>query len=453
MNQVSHVVTALSLFFLHNTVIGAEHAAMPDITSTCATFITESEGIREYKLSNGLQILILPKSDAVNATVNMVYRVGLKNETDNNIETAHTLEHLLVARSTALHPDWPEEIKKNNLRRVGNTAQDYTSYKTLVLSTEEKLNWLFAIEAERMSSFTYSNDDVSGVVAEVIDERDATERNAQKFLRHKALTLVAGKTEQTPGNSLTHISLNKLQKFWEEFYLPQRATLVVGSKLEAQLVMELVQKNFCNISKRVPLKSLDEPKISSTNFPYNQEIVKKRSKPILLLAYRTMGLSDQNFAAVPLLAHILQKSKLIPLNDQPEQKKSGQTKNVYFTGLLSNGILMIEPVMEYGEQKNLPVIKTSLLNTVEKINETPVNENELTLAKESLSRAYKKISADNEETAVKLTPYIATGNWQLFFKVRDDIQNFSILKTQENAVKILSPANRIFMQVSEKIDE
>ena len=60
-----------------------------------AKFITEVEGIREYRLDNGLQVLLFPDASKPTTTVNITYRVGSRHENYGETGMAHLLEHMI----------------------------------------------------------------------------------------------------------------------------------------------------------------------------------------------------------------------------------------------------------------------------------------------------------------------------------------------------------------------
>ena len=68
---------------------------MAQTKSGSATFVTQVEGIKEYKLPNGLQVLLVPDQSQSNVVVNIVYNVGSKHEGYGEKGMAHLLEHML----------------------------------------------------------------------------------------------------------------------------------------------------------------------------------------------------------------------------------------------------------------------------------------------------------------------------------------------------------------------
>ena len=80
--------------------------------------VTEVEGIAEYRLANGLQVLLAPDDSKPTTTVNVTYRVGSRHENYGETGMAHLLEHLIF-KGTPTHPTVWAEFAKRGLRANG----------------------------------------------------------------------------------------------------------------------------------------------------------------------------------------------------------------------------------------------------------------------------------------------------------------------------------------------
>ena len=98
------------------------------------------EGIAEYRLANGLQILLAPDASKPTTTVNMTYRVGSRHENYGETGMAHLLEHLLFKGSPAT-PDPKAEFARRGLSFNGTTSFDRTNYFASFAADEANLKW------------------------------------------------------------------------------------------------------------------------------------------------------------------------------------------------------------------------------------------------------------------------------------------------------------------------
>jgi secreted Zn-dependent insulinase-like peptidase len=90
-------------------------------------WVTSIEGITEYRLANGLQVLLFPDQTKQNITVNIIYRVGSRHEGYGETGMAHLLEHL-VFKGTPKHPNIPAELTARGTAPNAITGYDRTNY-------------------------------------------------------------------------------------------------------------------------------------------------------------------------------------------------------------------------------------------------------------------------------------------------------------------------------------
>src|SRR3954464_15535828 len=102
--------------------------------------VTTVEGITEYRLQNGLRVLMFPDQSKQTVTVNITYMVGSKHENYGETGMAHLLEHL-VFKGTPNHPNIPQELTAHGARPNGTTWVDRTNYFETFNATEENLKW------------------------------------------------------------------------------------------------------------------------------------------------------------------------------------------------------------------------------------------------------------------------------------------------------------------------
>ncbi|MGH9800999.1 MAG: M16 family metallopeptidase, partial [Blastocatellia bacterium] len=98
--------------------------------------VTSVEGITEYKLKNGLRVLIFPDQSKQTITVNMTYLVGSRHENYGETGMAHLLEHMVFKGSTR-HTNIPQELTEHGSRPNGSTNTDRTNYFETFSAKEE----------------------------------------------------------------------------------------------------------------------------------------------------------------------------------------------------------------------------------------------------------------------------------------------------------------------------
>ena len=132
------------------------------------------EGISEYTLANGLRVLLFPDASKPTVTVNVVYGVGSAQENYGETGMAHLLEHL-VFKGTPTHADIPGDFKKRGISFNGTTWLDRTNYFGSFPANDETLDWLLALEADRMVNSHIARSDLDSEMTVVRNEMERGE--------------------------------------------------------------------------------------------------------------------------------------------------------------------------------------------------------------------------------------------------------------------------------------
>src|SRR4051812_46593761 len=120
--------------------------------------VTSVEGITEYRLANGLRVLMFPDQTKQTITVNVTYLVGSRHENYGETGMAHLLEHMLF-KGAPRHKDIPSELTSHGARPNGTTSWDRTNYFETFNATDENLKWALDLESDRMvNSFVAQKD-------------------------------------------------------------------------------------------------------------------------------------------------------------------------------------------------------------------------------------------------------------------------------------------------------
>ena len=125
--------------------------ASPHTTLAVPVKVTTIEGVTEYRLGNGLRVLLCPDPSRPVITVNMVYLVGSRHEGRGEAGMAHLLEHLLT-RGTRSFPSVRDALVERGADFNATTWFDRTHFYETLAATDENLEFALRLEAERMTS-------------------------------------------------------------------------------------------------------------------------------------------------------------------------------------------------------------------------------------------------------------------------------------------------------------
>src|SRR6516164_358261 len=125
-----------SLAGLSAAAIGlAALAHPPSAPAAAPTKVASVEGITEYRLDNGLRVLLFPDPSRPKVTVNLTILVGSRHEGYGETGMAHLLEHM-VFKGTPQHPDVPKALRDHGAEFNGSTWLDRTNYYETLPATD-----------------------------------------------------------------------------------------------------------------------------------------------------------------------------------------------------------------------------------------------------------------------------------------------------------------------------
>ena len=260
-------------------------------------------------LDNGMQVITLEDRSAPIAAVQLWYHVGSKDEKPDRRGFAHMFEHMMFRGTQNIGPKAHFEY----IRRVGGevnayTAFDNTTYIQVVPSNQvEMVLWL---EAERMA-FLKINQGYFDTERKVVAEEYRLGREQpygtvpevllpQIFGKHPYRWSPIGDM-----NELAAAEAKELQEFWNTYYVPNNAALVVVGDVKHDDVLAMAKTYFGWIPKypEPPRVTVKEP---AQTAPKKIAIREKNGPvPIVAIGYRTVPLGHEDELALQMLGHIL----------------------------------------------------------------------------------------------------------------------------------------------------
>ena len=234
-------------------------------------FVASQGAVVEYRLkSNGLKVLFVENHSAPVVTAMIVYRVGSRNEGVGYTGSTHFLEHMMFKGTTDRHPSKGNGID-DLLKPIGalynaTTSYDRTNYYEVV--AKEHLELVLAIEADRMRNLVLTRDDRNSEMTVVRNEFERGENDpsdvmykelmAMSFREHPYHHPVIGWRSDVEG-----VPMERMQQFYDTFYFPNNATLIVAGDLDPEATLALVEKLFGAIAPsphEIPTVYTTEPK-------------------------------------------------------------------------------------------------------------------------------------------------------------------------------------------------
>ena len=149
--------------------------------------VTSIEGVTEYAFPNGLHVLLFPDNSKPKITVNVVYRVGSRNEGYGETGMAHLLEHMVFKTTQSGREIFKELTDRTGGNFNGTTSYDQTMYFETFNASDENLRWALGLEADRMVKMTMLKKDLDTEMTVVRNEMENGENSPLNVLHERVL--------------------------------------------------------------------------------------------------------------------------------------------------------------------------------------------------------------------------------------------------------------------------
>jgi zinc protease len=406
--------------------------------------VTSVEGVDEYQLPNGLQILLIQDDSKPTTTVNLTYRVGSRHENYGETGMAHLLEHMLF-KGTAKQRDPKAELARRGLAFNGTTSFDRTNYFASFAANDANLKWYLEWEADSMINSRIARSDLDSEMTVVRNEMESGENNPSRILWQRTMAMMFdwhnyGHSTIGARSDVENVDIPNLQAFYREYYQPDNATLIVAGKFEPAKVLAWIGGAFGPIPKptrKLPILYTLDPVQDG-----ERSLVLKRvgGAPLIQAAYHIPPAGSPDNASVELLALILGDTPSGRLYKRLTQKQLASGTSSFSFDLADPGAFFVGAQLAPGQ--DIDKARSEMLATVESIAREPITADELTRAKLKWLKDWDQSFTNPETVGKQISSPIAQGDWRLFFLTRDRVRDATLADVQRVAEQYLLPDNR-----------
>src|SRR6266436_9451475 len=183
--------------------------------------VTSVEGVAEYRLANGLKILLIPDRSIDTVTVNVTYLVGSRHEGYGETGMAHLLEHMVFKGSTN-HRNIPQELTSHGARPNGSTWYDRTNYFETFSATDENLKWALDLESDRMVNSFIADSALRTEFSVVRNEFEMGENSPSNVLQERIMSTAYlwhnyGKSTIGSKEDIERVPVPRLKAFYVKY--------------------------------------------------------------------------------------------------------------------------------------------------------------------------------------------------------------------------------------------
>ncbi|QIG90310.1 insulinase family protein [Chryseobacterium sp. POL2] len=407
-------------------------------------YVSNTEGIKEYNLKNGLKILLIPDASQSNMVVNIIYNVGSRHEGYGEKGMAHLLEHMLF-KSTKKLGDIKKQLSDKGGAANGTTWYDRTNYYEVFPSSDENLRWALEMEADRMINATILQSDLDKEFSVVRNEFEIGENNPGSVLQERIVSTAYlwhnyGNSTIGSKEDIERVKAPTLRKFYEKFYQPDNATLIVAGKFDEKKALDYVSQYFAPIPK--PTRVIDptytvEPAQDGERFI---ELKRSGDSKVVGALYHTAPFADKDYAALDALSEILTSDP------------SGYLYKAFIDTHKAASVYGWQPTvrdasylyfgLEVPNDKDVKATQEEFRKELDKVANIKYTDDDVKRAKAKLLKQVENIKNNTINYAISLTEVIGAGNHKLFMLYRDNVEQLTKADIQRVAEKYFRSNNR-----------
>jgi len=427
-----------------SAAIAAATSALAAPAPTLPAQVREVEGVHEYRLPNGLQVLLIPDASKPTVTVNVTYHVGSRMEGYGETGMAHLLEHLMF-KSTRHMANVGAELSKRGMGFNGSTNSDRTNYHETFPSDPAQLAWALKTEAERMTQANVIKKDLDTEMTVVRNEMEMGENSPFRILIEKTNAAAYqwhayGKDTIGARSDVENVNIPHLQAFYRKYYQPDNATLIVAGAFDPKAVLAEITKDFSPIPK--PTRVLEPSYTVEPVQDGERQVTLRRvgGEQDLFVTYHIPSMASADMPAFEILATALGDAangrlhKRLVETGKATQAFAWAGQNAD-PGQFNAGVRM-------KKDDDLEAAQKIFLDTIEDVKSEPITADELKRTQLQLDKQFDQMLADPEQLCLALSESIAGGDWRLLFLERDRVDAATLDQVNAAAQRWIKSSNR-----------
>ena len=435
--KTSNLLSSLSKIAL---IIGL---SMVTPLTMAAERIQAAEPIHEFNLDNGLKILVKQDKRAPVVVSQLWYKVGASYEHGGITGVSHVVEHMMF-KGTTRYPtgEFNRIIGENGAEDNAFTGQDYTAYYPVIAN--DRLDVAMELESDRVRGLTLPPDEFKKELKVVQEERRwRTEDNPNALTYEQFMaTAFMNSPYHNPiigwMTDLENLKVEDLRAWYERWYAPNNAVLVVVGDVEPDKVFEMAKKYYGPLKPSVLVPQ--KPQTETTQKGLRTLQVKAPAEvPYIMLGYKTPALvsSKPETAwepyALEVLASILDGGSSSRLSRELVRgKELVSSAGAWYNGF---GRLPHLFVMNGTPAKDVKIdtVKAELLAQVDNLRKERVSTEELARVKAQViaSEIYERDSIQHQATVLGSLETVGLG-----YKVMDDYVDKILAITPEQIQQV-----------------
>jgi zinc protease len=268
--------------------------------------------IKEFRLDNGLQVLILEDHAVPLVTVQVWYRVGSRNERQGITGISHFLEHMMFKGT----PKYGPGVYSQLIQRYGGTQNAFTSYDMTAyyaVLPSARLELALDLEADRMTHLLLDPQEIKAE-REVVKEERRLRENAPTGPMNEVLGALAYKAHPYHWpiigwmSDIESITREELEAYYKTYYVPNNATVIIVGDVDTDQTMAAVRRHFGSIPQGPPPPPVRPPEPPQLG-EHRAEIPRPTALAALSVAYHIPAFDHADALPLEVLGQILSQGQ------------------------------------------------------------------------------------------------------------------------------------------------
>lgn len=382
-------------------------------------------------LDNGMQIVVIPLANESGViTSDIYYKVGSQNEVLGKTGMAHMLEHLSFKSTKNLSEgEFDTIVKKGGGVNNASTGFDKTHY--YIKTSTKNLPKTLELFSELMHNLLLKDDEFKKERDVVAEERRLRTDNSPMgylyfrlfnthFVYHPYHWLPIGFMED-----ILSWKIEDIRAFYESYYQPKNAILVVSGDIEPETVFNEAKKYFGKLEnkKDIPNLQIVEPKVDGAK---RVELHKESNKvDTIAIAYSIPNFAHEDQMALSVISQILSGGKSSRFDSELiDKKRQFNTIYAYNMELKDPGVFLIMGMLN---EKTKPEIgEKSILTILDDIKKHGITKEELNRAKINMRAEFIYSLESSSSVANLFGDYYAMGDIQPLLDYEDKLDKITL---------------------------
>lgn len=393
-------------------------------------------------LKNGLEVVAIPMDNDTDViSIDLFYKAGSRNEIMGKSGLAHMLEHMNFKSTKDLKAGEFDKIVKG-FGGVNNasTSFDYTHY--FIKSTKENLGKSLPLFKEMMTNLELKDEEFQPERDVVMEERLwRTDNNPMGYLYFNLFNnlFTYHPYHWTPIGFIEDIKtwkIEDLRAYYETFYQPQNAILIIAGDISKEEVFKLAEKNFADVKNRgeIPTVHMVEPEQKGAK---RVELAFESEVEMLAIAYRIPNFEHADTTTLNAISELLSSGKSSPLQKRlVDEKKLVNSVYAYAMDLKDPGVFLFMAVCNPGVTAES--VEKEILEELEIIKTKEVEKKELDKLKINTKSDFIYSLENSSSVSNIFGAYLVRGNLAPLEEYEKRIEELTAKEIKEVANRYLN---------------